>query len=175
MIILRTKTYAGTLSIGGKESLLRGISGGFTDSISKKTKSLVGKARKLPYKIQAKSLIAQTTPIGTTANNVVESAIRRPDVAATVAAGQLATPVGLSVGGPVGKALLAPWGGPATAAVVKNPILPKKTLVKLDKSANKYRSGRFAKRLDNVKTTMGDVLNKGAEIAQKVPIPGLTI
>lgn len=175
MIILRTKTYAGTLSIGGKESLLKGISGGFTNSISKKAKGLVGKVRKLPYKIQAKSLMAQTTPVGTATNNIVESAIRRPDVAATAAVGQLATPVGLSVGGPVGTALLAPWGGPATAAVVKKPILPKKTLIKLDKSAIKYRSGEFAKRLDNIKTTVGDVLNKGAEIAHTVPIPGVTI
>lgn len=176
MIILRTKTYAGTLSIGGKESLLKGISGGFTNSISKKAKGLVGKVRKLPYKIQAKSLMAQTTPIGTTANNVVESAIRRPDVAATVAAGQfVAIPVGLSVGGPVGTALLSPWGGPVTAAVIKKPLIPKKTLAKLDNSANKYRSGRFAKRLDNIKTTVGDVLNKGAEIAHTVPIPDVTI
>lgn len=175
MIILRTKTYAGTIAMGGRESVLRGISRGFTSTISNKAKNLAGKVKKLPYDIQARSLRAQTTPIGTTANNVVESAIRRPDVAATVAAGQLATPVGIAVGGPVGTALLAPWGGPATAAVVKKPILSKKTLTKLDKSAKKYRSGRFAKKLDNVKTTMGDVLNKGAEIANTVPIPGLTI
>lgn len=98
-----------------------------------------------------------TTPVGMTANKAVKATIKRPDVVGIAALSEASTPMGIAMGGPAGAAIAAPWGTPVLAYVKDHPLIPKRVIPKLERTAEKYGKSKFAQRLDRSKLTFGDL------------------
>ena len=98
-----------------------------------------------------------TTPVGVATNKAVKATIKRPDVVGIAALSEASTPVGIAMGGPAGAAMAAPWGTPVLAYVKDHPLIPKKVIPKLEKTAERYGKSKFAQRLDRNSLTFGDL------------------
>ena len=107
------------------------------------------------YALKAHKVAAM--PVGEAANKGIKTIIRRPDYAAVAIASEASTPLGMSMGGTVGKVLMAPWGTPVMKALEKHPLVPKKLAPTLDRAAEKYGKSKMAATLRKDRTTFGDL------------------
>ena len=96
-------------------------------------------------------------PVGEAANKGIKTIIRRPDYAAVAIASEASTPLGMTMGGTMGKVLMAPWGTPVMKALEKHPLVPKKLAPTLDRAAEKYGKSKMAATLRKDRTTFGDL------------------
>lgn len=105
-----------------------------------------------------------TTPVGVATNKAVQATIRRPDVVGIAALSEASTPIGIAMGGPAGAAMAAPWGTPLLAAVKEHPLIPKKIIPKLERTAERYGKSKFAQRLNRNPITFGDLAQNAHNI-----------
>lgn len=125
--------------------------------IKRDTIKAVNNVKNAPTNYYVKAQQVAATPVGKVVNNGIKTSIRRPDYAVTAIASEASTPIGMAMGGPVGKVLMAPWGTPAMKVLEKHPLVPKKLAPKLNRVAEKYGKTKMAGALNRDTTTFGDV------------------